>query len=78
MNPNTLLVLGLAGATCWYAVACLIWPYASCGRCEGGGKLRSPSGRTWRACPRCAGTGRRLRIGRHMINRWKNTGQRAR
>lgn len=61
------LVGGLvAGGGYW--VACLLWPFAACRRCHGDGKSRSPSGRSWRLCKRCDGTGRRLRLGRHVIN----------
>lgn len=51
-----------------YWVACLLWPFANCRRCGGDGKTRSPSGKAWRVCKRCDGTGRRLRAGRHIIN----------
>lgn len=58
---------GLVAGACYW-VACLVWPFAACRRCHGDGKSRSPSGRTWRLCKRCDGTGRRLRVGRHVIN----------
>lgn len=57
----TLLVLTLG-----YLVACAVWPYANCIRCHGAGKFRSPTGKAWRNCPRCKGTGRRVRIGRRI------------
>lgn len=60
-------VLGLV-AFGVYWVACLLWPFAACLKCDGDGKTRSPSGKTWRPCRRCDGTGRRLRFGRHVIN----------
>lgn len=52
--------------TLGYFVACAVWPYASCVRCDGNGKFRSPSGKAWRNCPRCKGTGRRVRYGRRI------------
>jgi hypothetical protein len=52
----------------YYTLSCLFWPYAKCRRCDGGGKFRSPSGKAWRLCRRCAGTGGRLRIGRRIFN----------
>jgi len=62
----TVLTGLVAGAVYW--VACLLWPFASCVKCNGDGKTRSPSGKAWRECRRCGGTGRRLRWGRHVIN----------
>lgn len=44
-----------------YWVVSQIWPYARCRRCSGG-KLRTPSGKTWRKCPRCGGSGERERL----------------
>ena len=54
--------------TLGYAVACWIWPFKPCRRCDGNGKRRSPSGRAWRDCPRCRGGGGRLRAGRRIYN----------
>jgi DnaJ-class molecular chaperone len=58
----------LAG-TVWvagYVIACRIWPYANCRKCEGAGKFRSPSGKAWRNCRRCKGSGSRVRYGRRV------------
>ena len=46
-----------------YVVACWIWPFAACRKCDGSGKFRSPSGRAWRLCRRCKGSGKRVRYG---------------
>ncbi|MFC0431045.1 hypothetical protein [Kutzneria buriramensis] len=51
-----LVVIGL------YLLACRIWPYTACGRCDGNGKFPSPSGKAWRDCGRCQGSGRRRRV----------------
>ena len=56
------VVLGL------YLLACAIWPYANCDRCDGSGKSRSPSGKKFRNCGRCKGAGRRERLGRRLLN----------
>lgn len=48
-----------------YFVACAVWPWTACGHCEGG-KKRSPSGKAWRPCRRCKGTGRKVRLGRRI------------
>jgi hypothetical protein len=58
-SPTALLLLG-AGAG--YAAVCARWPYKSCRHCDGG-KVRSPSGKSFRRCPRCKGSGERLRWG---------------
>ena len=57
-----IVVLVLLGA---YVAACVWWPWTSCGWCDGG-KRRSPTGKAWRDCPRCAGTGRKVRLGRRL------------
>lgn len=62
---GTLVLLGLA-VLVGYVLACAIWPYASCWGCSGDGKRRSPSGKAWRTCRRCGGTGRRIRLGRKL------------
>jgi len=51
-----------------YALACWLWPFTAHGRCNGGGKLRSPSGKAWRTCRGCKGSGRKLRIGRRLFD----------
>jgi hypothetical protein len=62
------LFLAALVVTACYLGACAIWPFGACGRCDGNGKIRSPSGRAWRPCPRCKGSGGRLRLGRHVWN----------
>lgn len=57
------------GALAWlalYLVACRIWPYTNCGKCKGGGRFRSPSGKAWRSCRRCKGSGTKIRTGRKV------------
>lgn len=51
-----------------YGLACAVWPFRACRRCDGSGKRRSPSGKAWRSCPRCHGGGARLRYGRRLWN----------
>lgn len=50
-----------------YVIACWIWPFAACRRCDGAGRFRSPSGRAWRNCKRCKGSGRRVRFGVRVV-----------
>jgi hypothetical protein len=63
-------ILGLAatGFAICYAAACWIWPFTSCRKCEGAGRFRSPTGKNWRKCPRCAGGGSKIRTGRKVWN----------
>lgn len=49
-----------------YLAACLIWPFTNCGWCGGGGRKRSPTGKAWRLCRHCKGTGARVRLGRQL------------
>jgi hypothetical protein len=58
-----------------YLIACAVWPYRRCGRCQGTGRRRSPSGRAWRPCRRCEGRGHAIRAGRYLAE-WFNTGRR--
>lgn len=64
-------VLALAVMAGCYVVACWIWPFTACARCDGVGKLRSPSGKAWRRCPRCGGRGGKVRWGRRMWGKVK-------
>lgn len=49
-----------------YVAACRIWPYTDCPKCSGRGRFLSPSGRAWRHCRKCKGSGAKVRIGRRM------------
>ena len=62
------LFLTLMIVTLGYALGCWLWPFATCGRCKGSGKRRSPFGLAFGLCRRCGGTGRTLRTGRRIIN----------
>lgn len=66
MDGATALALAVPVIVAWYVINCLIWPFANCLRCRGAGRFRSPSGRAWRPCRRCGGTGSRVRIGRRL------------
>jgi len=66
LDPGKLILVAVALLAAYWA-ACAFWPYLSCKRCGGSGKLRNPfSGRGWRTCPRCTGKGRRVRLGRRI------------
>lgn len=71
----TLAALVLGGG---YLIACAWWPFAACYGCDGDGKKRSPSGKAWRPCRRCKGSGARLRIGRRLWNAWSGVRRQSR
>ena len=54
---HALVVLGLLAG---YALFVLVSPMKACGSCQG---------HRGRPCPRCAGTGRRFRLGARLIHR---------
>lgn len=68
MDTLTLLAsLGISGYAAFYVGQCAAFPFGHCRRCKGTGKLYSRIFRgTFRLCPRCDGTGRRVRIGRRI------------
>ncbi|MFD4196753.1 hypothetical protein [Amycolatopsis thermoflava] len=57
----TTVVLALLAWLALYYLACQIWPYTACGRCNGG-KHTSPTGKAWRNCSRCGGSGKKRRL----------------
>lgn len=66
-----LFFVASAGCAVAYMVTCWWRPYAACIWCKGKRIYRSSSGRTWRRCPICKGTGERLRVGRVLWNWWR-------
>ncbi|MFI9528012.1 hypothetical protein [Micromonospora rosaria] len=54
--------------TLGYLTACVVAPFGRCRTCHATGRARSRLARARRDCRRCAGTGLRLRVGRHVIN----------
>ncbi len=72
MHPSIgaaiLLLFLLSIVTVCYLGTCWVWPFANCRRCGGLGRFHSPSGRAWRPCRRCKGSGGRLRFGRRVLN----------
>ena len=72
-SPTFLGILILAGYAACYVLMCGIFPFGHCRRCKGAGKLYSPfSRRAFRLCPRCDGTGRRVRIGRRIYEYFRS------
>ncbi len=75
-NSATLIGIAVGTVLLWsagYVIACAFWPFAACGRCDGTGKHRSPSGKAWRKCRRCRGSAARLRFGRRVFNWLRKT-----
>lgn len=67
---DTIALVGAVWLAC-YALACAVWPYRRCSRCGGTGKRRSPSGKAWRPCGRCDGSGHSVRVGRRLVEWWR-------
>lgn len=67
--PLALILCGLFIAAV-AAFAVVRWPLTACRRCKGRGRLYEPqtAERFWRKCPRCDGTGTRLRLGRRVVD----------
>ncbi len=68
----SLLCLTITAVTLGYLLTCAIWPFKACRACSGTGKKRAPLGRVFRLCRRCTGTGMRIRVGRHLYNRFRD------
>lgn len=74
-----LIAVVVAGGLLWaagYVIACAIWPFAACRKCDGRGRFMSPSGRAWRHCRRCKGSGSRVRFGRRVWT-WLTSAKRS-
>ncbi|WP_433299680.1 hypothetical protein ACQP2F_00460 [Actinoplanes sp. CA-030573] len=63
-----LVVLGILGYTAFYILNCAYNPWGVCKRyrCRSGRIYSRIFSKTFRECPRCNGTGRRVRIGRRI------------
>ena len=56
-----LILIGVVALTV-YVLFCRVFPYTACRNCKGSGKSYSPSGKAFRNCRRCGGSGRRRRL----------------
>jgi hypothetical protein len=69
-----LLILFVLILTVGYAARCWLKPFTTCNRCNGTKTVKGSildqliRGQAERPCPRCNGTGLRLRIGRLVYN----------
>jgi hypothetical protein len=75
-GAGDLIVLALIYAAC-YVVHNLIWPFRACHKCQGLGRFRSPSGRSWRYCGACGGRGTQVRGLRRFWTWWTRTKDRG-
>lgn len=50
----------LAGLGLWF-ITVQLWPYTACGACSGKPRIADFSGKNWRNCPSCKGSGRQVR-----------------
>ncbi|MEU7909170.1 hypothetical protein [Actinoplanes sp. NPDC049118] len=69
MTPTLLLAsLAILGYAALYALGCVIFPFGRCRRprCENGRIYSRLSRKVFRECPRCEGTGKRVRVGRRL------------
>lgn len=67
-TPVLLALLALLGYSAFYIMMCAISPWGICkrSRCQSGRIYSRVFRKTFRECPRCDGTGRRVRIGRRI------------
>jgi hypothetical protein len=75
-DSGAILIAALFAAVT-YLISCAIWPFRSCRNCGGLGRFRSPSGRAWRNCHACKGTGGKVRLGRRAWTYLTRTHDRA-
>ena len=64
----TLALLALA-ATAVYVVSLYVHPFRPCSRCQGSSRNKGSSRKRFGQCGRCAGTGRRQRIGSRTVHK---------
>ncbi|MFH9071489.1 hypothetical protein [Streptomyces alboflavus] len=74
MTPALLAITLLIGVTLCYAAVCACSPFGNCRKCSGWGFAMKTDrkGRLKRGkdCRRCHATGKRIRTGRWLYNRW--------
>jgi DnaJ-class molecular chaperone len=63
---NAFIVFALI--TLGYMFVCTFWPYTNCGKCKGTSRFGSPSGKNFRLCGRCSGSGRTVRVGHRVLS----------
>lgn len=56
-----------------WVMSCRAYPYNACPKCDALGRVKDPSGKHWRTCPRCAGEGQQLRPGARLFGSSRGT-----
>ncbi|MGW0501795.1 hypothetical protein [Micromonospora sp. NPDC003241] len=59
----------IPGYAAYYLIKCYALPFGPCRRCKGKGERRGRIIRLKHECHRCGGTGKRVRVGRRIIER---------
>jgi hypothetical protein len=74
MTPALLAITLILGVTFCYVGVCASSPFGNCRKCRGMGHALKTDrkGRLKRGkdCRRCKATGKRIRVGRWLYNRW--------
>ncbi|WP_055620605.1 hypothetical protein [Streptomyces sp. JHA19] len=74
MTPILLAITLTIAVTICYVSVCAVSPFGNCRKCHGMGHQLTTdrSGRLKRGqdCRRCKATGKRIRVGRWLYNRW--------
>lgn len=68
LDPTTRAIVIGAAIVGLYVLSGLIWPYTACPACAGG-KHHSPTGRNWRSCRKCDGSGKKIRLISRLLGR---------
>jgi hypothetical protein len=74
MTPILLAITLTVGVTLCYVGVCAVSPFGNCRKCHGMGHEltadRQGSLKRGKDCRRCKATGKRIRAGRWLYNRW--------
>ncbi|MFD4650025.1 hypothetical protein [Streptomyces sp. NPDC058441] len=77
MTLPVLAIACLLTVTLCYGVRCWLSPFGNCRKCDGMGHHikydRKMRPKRAKECRRCKGYGIRIRVGRHLYNRARNT-----
>ena len=66
---TVLILVALLGLLVW-AVSLYVYPFTSCGRCQGSGLNKGSTGKRWGTCRACGGSRRKQRFGSRTLHRW--------
>jgi hypothetical protein len=69
LDPTIRAIVVLAVCVGLYVLHGLIWPYTACPACQGGKHHYSPTGKNWRNCGKCGGSGKKTRLISRLLGR---------